>query len=608
MIKYPILLVIILFVMPLRAQQGPEAALRAYRLRQVQDVFQEKLHLPPGKTIPGLKNEEPDAPLSTVDNPISQSAASEPESEVHAAINPADSANIVIGPIHLQNSMALPIYYTTNFGKSWLKSTFAPAPYETSPSIIGGGDPVFAYDASGKLYMTWIDLYVGTTFDTIYSGMYWAFSTDQGISWHQPTKGYVGSGFELLTGGTLDTSSAIDDKEWIAVDRSTSAYRNSMYVAWTHLGATNVQVMLRRKPPGVDSMLPPVAVSDKNFKRVQYTSLGIDAQGGVHVTFMGTFDTINYGIYTAYSSDGGQTFGPTVKISNADIPGTSPDAAGDLIFGIRPPGNYPCPHLSIDTAVTGNLYEVWDAVGITADENQGTDIYFSRSTDNGQSWNPATIVNNDRDTDFNYTSHFYPTIAVDGKGKISVCWYDRREDPNDQIGRYYIAQSTDQGQTWTNAPVASQPMDFSNVMNVNSNFGIGEYTQVLATPHYTIPVWSDGRDNKGQLRIYAAFLTAESARVEQLSSVSEGLSLSDNYPNPFSTSTNISFNLVSTAHASLYVTNIAGQKIASLYNGLAPSGDHNFMFDGSTLPNGIYYLNLETEIGIVRRAMTVLRP
>ncbi|HEX5315731.1 MAG TPA: FlgD immunoglobulin-like domain containing protein, partial [Candidatus Kapabacteria bacterium] len=201
----------------------------------------------------------------------------------------------------------------------------------------------------------------------------------------------------------------------------------------------------------------------------------------------------------------------------------------------------------------------------------------------------------------------YPSIAVDGKGKISVTWYDRREDPYNQIGRYYIAQSTDQGHTWTNAPVATQPTDFNYVMNTNGNFGIGEYTQVLSTPNYTIPVWTDGRDGTGNLRVYAAFIAAGSAAIERFSTVSQGIQLSRNYPNPFAASTNLRFTLATPAHARLFVTNIAGQHVASIFDGMAAAGEHDFSFDGSRLANGVYYLNLETDLGIARNAMTILR-
>ncbi len=605
--------------------------LRAFREKQIMDAYKEKRHIE-DENIPAIKNsggkqEENESPLSVGETRISTST---PESEVHAAINPKDTTNIVVGPIHISpaSGMILPIYYTTNFGTNWKKSTFQPLPYEAGAQVSGGGDPVFAYDADGKLYFSWIDTYAtnitsdsdGWTVDTSFSATYWASSTNGGQTWQRSKTGYIARGFYSYTylidtvtftlkSEHIDTNTGFHDKQWMACDRSNSQYHNSLYVAWTYLGTTSSNILVARKVAGVDSMLPPVKASPDDFITVQFSSLGVDAHGGLHITFMGSKDNANFGIYTVYSSDGGKSFAAPVKIADADIPSRSADAIEDgyTIYGVRAPGNYPCPHLSIDTAGTGNLYEVWCALGVEADSGFGAQVYFSRSTDNGSTWSLPSIINNDLDTEFGFIDHFYPSIAVNGKGMISVTWYDRREDPSDIIGRYYIGQSTDQGQTWTNAPVASQPMDFSAVFNVNQNFGIGEYTQVLTTPNYTIPIWTDGRDDAGGLRIYAAFLNGANSGVNRLTTVGEGLELSDNYPNPFTGTTKFSFNVESSVHARLYITNVAGQTVSSMFNGTAEVGEHDFSFDGSHLANGVYYVNLESDLGVVRRAMTILR-
>ncbi len=608
--------------------------LRAFRLRQIMESIEEKTHKPFG-SIKGMNTDANDALLSTSDTEekISTDANGTSESEVHAAINPRDTTNIVVAPIDLSPTlgMTLPIYYSSNFGKSWKKSSFKPVPYDPNAAISGGGDPVFAYDASGKLYYSWIDVFSGlydssgVFFDTSYTQMYWASSTNDGQTWQRSTSGYIGQGVTVATVYTnlhsvlnpsqdsvrIDETTGSVDKEWLTVDRTNSPYRNTLYAAWTHLGTEDYGIMVNRKLPGNDSMEAPVLVTPNDFLVVQFTSLGVDAKGGLHVTFMGSHDTINYAFYHVYSSDGGVTFSAPVKISDADLPRMSADAKAnmDTIFGVPPKRDYPCPHLSIDTSGTGNLYMVWTALGTTTDLQKGTDIYYSRSTDNGATWSAASIINNDRDTENgNYIDHFYPSIAVSGKGTILVGWYDRREDPFNQIGRYYLGQSTDQGKTWSNGPIAKQPMDFNYVTSVNGNFGIGEYTQMLTTPNYTIPVWTDGRDDGGNLRVYAAFLSGSSlAGVERLSSISDQLSLSDNYPNPFNSTTKLSFTLATPAHAELFVTNITGQRIATLFNGMAESGERSFVFDGTQLPNGVYYLNLESDLGIIRRAMTIQR-
>ena len=57
----------------------------------------------------------------------------EVESEVHAAVNPVDTANIIISPIRQAGSfpavdLTCPVYYTKDFGKTWKKVISAPCP------------------------------------------------------------------------------------------------------------------------------------------------------------------------------------------------------------------------------------------------------------------------------------------------------------------------------------------------------------------------------------------------------------------------------------------------------------------------------------------------
>ncbi|MCA9783275.1 MAG: T9SS type A sorting domain-containing protein [Candidatus Cloacimonetes bacterium] len=70
-------------------------------------------------------------------------------------------------------------------------------------------------------------------------------------------------------------------------------------------------------------------------------------------------------------------------------------------------------------------------------------------------------------------------------------------------------------------------------------------------------------------------------------------SLGQNYPNPFNPSTTIEFSLPETGIASLVVRNLAGQTVATLFEGMAPAGSHSVVFDASNLSSGVYYYTLE---------------
>src|SRR5688572_17585592 len=78
-----------------------------------------------------------------------------PESEVHAVINPNDPTNIIISPIRqdLGNGsvagISCPIYYSKDFGRTWKKSAFQTLPSDPNAVVVGGGDPVLAFDSRG---------------------------------------------------------------------------------------------------------------------------------------------------------------------------------------------------------------------------------------------------------------------------------------------------------------------------------------------------------------------------------------------------------------------------------------------------------------------------
>lgn len=71
--------------------------------------------------------------------------------------------------------------------------------------------------------------------------------------------------------------------------------------------------------------------------------------------------------------------------------------------------------------------------------------------------------------------------------------------------------------------------------------------------------------------------------------------LYQNYPNPFNPSTQISFRVGSTGHATLRVYNILGQEVATLADGTYESGKtHSVDFDASNLTSGVYFYQLKS--------------
>ncbi|MCK4406205.1 MAG: right-handed parallel beta-helix repeat-containing protein [Bacteroidales bacterium] len=75
---------------------------------------------------------------------------------------------------------------------------------------------------------------------------------------------------------------------------------------------------------------------------------------------------------------------------------------------------------------------------------------------------------------------------------------------------------------------------------------------------------------------------------------SSTFSLSQNYPNPFSQSTNIRFNIQEPCFVTLSIFDVQGNEIRKIINEERDSGSYEVEFDGSDLPAGVYFYKLIT--------------
>ena len=81
-----------------------------------------------------------------------------------------------------------------------------------------------------------------------------------------------------------------------------------------------------------------------------------------------------------------------------------------------------------------------------------------------------------------------------------------------------------------------------------------------------------------------------------------------NYPNPFSSSTKLSFSLKESGPVTLSILDNTGKQVAILLQQEEREvGQHELNFDGSFLPSGIYFYSLKTKEGITTRKMNIVR-
>lgn len=83
--------------------------------------------------------------------------------------------------------------------------------------------------------------------------------------------------------------------------------------------------------------------------------------------------------------------------------------------------------------------------------------------------------------------------------------------------------------------------------------------------------------------------------------------ISQNYPNPFATSTQFMFDLPRAERVALKVYDLKGALVATVFDENRQSGAQTASFDASSLPNGTYEYRMITPTGTVSRTMTLVK-
>jgi hypothetical protein len=207
---------------------------------------------------------------------------------------------------------------------------------------------------------------------------------------------------------------------------------------------------------------------------VQGSQVIVGSGGEVYVAYE-SFDAVgNAGIEIASSVDQAQSFTTPALVSPVDPVGgvsifSDPTQPLQTLQGGFRTNEFPS--LAIDRSPKpslGNVYVAWnDGTSFVADFLSATgayayaDILVTRSTDGGVTWSQPARVNNNPEplivgSPGSSTDQYEPGLAVDQtSGKLGVCFYDRRRDPNNFRIDRECAKSTNQGATWTNSRITA---------------------------------------------------------------------------------------------------------------------------------------------------------
>ena len=64
------------------------------------------------------------------------------------------------------------------------------------------------------------------------------------------------------------------------------------------------------------------------------------------------------------------------------------------------------------------------------------------------------------------------------------------------------------------------------------------------------------------------------------------------YPNPFNPTTSINYNVNKFSKVNINIYDVTGKLVSILENSYKPVGNHSIVWEASSLPSGVYFVNL----------------
>jgi hypothetical protein len=330
-------------------------------------------------------------------------------------------------------------------------------------------------------------------------------STNNGAAFDNPvdaTPGFVAN---------VDTT----DKPWIAVDNSPGPGYGNVYLVTLHVhqvsGNSTFDIVLTRStddgltwgPSGGTTIVSSPGPYIPTFQGANVT-VGPD-----HAVYVFWWNASKYSkwatnpqIVMSKSVDQGVTFGDPVTVTglrtyyfSGDL--TLTDSAG------HPFTTNAFPQAAVNP-VTGDIYVAFDDWGNGSwnGKDKGN-IYFTQSSDGGQTWTKPVQVNDD----LTNNDQWFPALAVTPDGShVGLFWYDRRNDAADNLIDRYGAIGTVCGHTVSfganfrindvSFPPAFTYWDGSawHIQDPPVRPGyMGDYDQATADNNYFYTTWGDNR-------------------------------------------------------------------------------------------------------------------
>jgi hypothetical protein len=363
---------------------------------------------------------------------ITGDAANEPS----IAVDPTDHNRMVIGWRQF-NSVTSNFRqggwgYTSNGGTTW-----------TFPGVLENNvfrsDPVLGCDDTGRfLYLSLLESFDVTLWRSLNGGQ-----TFTNIA---PAKG--------------------GDKQWFVVDKTSSTGHGFHYQFWDNASPFAPNEFSRSIDGGFTWMNPIIVPHAP-----QWGTPDVDSNGTLYFGGVTTSQTQFWCIRSTDAKNGAviPTFDQSTQVNMGGVI--------DYMDTINPVGLIGQVFLAADRSGTSSNNNVYMLASVQPTGfNTGSDVMFVRSTDGGATFSAPKRVNDDP---VNHSKwHWFGTLSVAPNGRIDSVWLDTRNAANNTDSQLFYSYSTDAGNTWSpNVAVSNAFNPFLGYPNQNK---MGDYMTIVS--------------------------------------------------------------------------------------------------------------------------------
>jgi hypothetical protein len=348
-----------------------------------------------------------------------------------------------------------------------------------------GGDPGVTCANAHTFYYTQIFDFFDSSFNP-WAAVSINTSTDGGKSWGDPVAAISKSNFDHLL-----------DKPWSTIDPSN---HKRIFVSYTDFdfsetndcgtnfpGRTAIEFVESDDGGKTWSATPNIAIEVCGNAAVQGSQLAVSSTGTLYISWVNLGSNFPFGPRAIQVANftGGVVSAPVTADGSIQPGGDSYYLQGEF-------RDFLDMGMAIDHSGTGSdgaLYITWadgrDKIVPDPLAIQGfyayDDVLLRASFDGGNTWGFAPVkVNSDIQSRLGSGhDHYQSAIAVDNRGVVGVCWYDRRADSENFAIRRHCGESSNNGFNFTDGDIGLNPFapTHGNDLFINPIY-MGDYDQL----------------------------------------------------------------------------------------------------------------------------------